>query len=30
MVEELHHFGDAGVHVPVVNVELEEEDKGQR
>lgn len=28
VVEGLHHFGDAGVHVPVVNVELEEEEKG--
>lgn len=26
VVEGLHHFGDAGVHVPVVDVELEKED----
>ena len=30
VVEGLHHFGDAGVHVPVVDVELGMEDKGQR
>lgn len=27
VVEGLHHFGDAGVHVPVVDVELKKEDK---
>lgn len=26
----MHHFGDTGVHVPVVDVELGEEDKRQR
>ena len=30
MVEGLHYFGDAGVHVPPVNVELEKECKGQQ
>ena len=28
VVKGLHHFGDAGVHVPVVDVELKEEVKG--
>ena len=28
VVEGLHYFGDAGLHVPIVNVELVEEVKG--
>ena len=30
VIEGLHYFGDAGVHVPVVYVELGGEDKAQR
>lgn len=30
VVEGLHHFRDAGVHVPVMDVELGEENIGQR
>ena len=30
VVEGLHHFRDAGMHVPVVDVELGKEDEGQQ
>ena len=30
MVEGLHHFGDVGVHVPIVDVELDEDEEGQQ